>query len=178
MGFKNLLVIFVIFLISNVPTFAFAKDDEEARSTLKGLKGLFVSVNFGTPHIKELQKIGLQEEILRADIELKLRMVGINVISTNKIPPEFSVLNVNIGGYYTMTNETTGDRGIAFVIDTEIRQPVYLIRNKNISVLAGTWSIQIIGLGYTDKGIVNQIRNSVKESLDFFLNAYLSVNPK
>jgi len=44
--------------------------------------------------------------------------------------------------------------------------------------VAETWLQSFVGYGEIDKGIVNQIRNAVKDLVDSFINAYLSVNPK
>jgi hypothetical protein len=173
-------VIFLVALaIALIPDFcALAFDDESSRLTLKELKGLIVDVQFMTDEINELEKIGLDKTVVKTDVELKLRLAGINVVSKKeevyKIPG-MPILCVFIGGY--LTYKGPRGRGIAYQIDVELLQRVLLSRNY-AETGATTWSISSIGLGYTDQDIVGQIRNSFKDHTDRFINAYLSVNPK
>jgi hypothetical protein len=60
-----------------------------------------------------------------------------------------------------------------FHIDLELRQAVYLTRNKKPTT-APTWSIEALGATKD----LNKIRRSIKGCVDIFINAWLSVNPK
>jgi len=158
----------------------FDRNQEDARSTLKGLKGIGVIVSFETEEMRGLKKIGLTEEVIQADVELQMKNAGINVTSRKedlKAVPGFPQLVIQIVGYSTLTK---GDKakGIAFFIQTELNQRILLVRNPDINALAGTWSSSVVGLGYTDEGIATDIRNGVKDCVDTFIKAYSSVNPK
>ena len=72
--------------------------------------------------------------------------------------------------------------GYALTLDVD-RIPTVLYdldgtRNPDINAIAGTWASSVVGLGYTDQGIATDIRNGVKDCVDAFIKAYLSVNPK
>lgn len=58
-------------------------------------------------------------------------------------------------------------------ISCELWQTVSLVRNPSLEIHAITWSTA--GLGVGD---IKDIRESIKEQVDQFINAYLSVNPK
>ncbi len=175
-----LAVSIAIFGITSSSSALFDRNQEDARSTLKGLKGIGVIVSFETEEMRNLNKIGLTKEIIQADVELQMRSAGINVISKKEDIRDvsgFPQLVVQIVGYSTLTK---GDKakGIAFFIQTELNQRVLLVRNPDINALAGTWANSIVGLGYTDESIAADIRNGVKDCVDAFIKAYLSVNPK
>lgn len=182
---KSTIIIFLavsiaILGITSSSSALFDRNQEDARSTLKGLKGIGVIVSFETDEMRNLKKIGLTEEVIQADVELQVRSAGINVISKKediKQAPGFPQLVIQVVGYSTLTK---GDKakGIAFFIQTELNQRILLVRNPDINALAGTWASSIVGLGYTDEGIAADIRNGVKDCVDIFIKAYLSVNPK
>ncbi len=155
-------------------------EDEESCKTLKGLKEVYVSVNFGTEDVGELKKIGLSEEVIRTDVEVKLRFAGINVASKKDFYSITGIplFTVDIGAYTTSLKLFTQEKGIAYSIHVELFQDTYLANNPTIKTVAGTWSIGSVGFGYTNKNIVAQIRDSIKDHVDRFINAYLSVNPK
>jgi len=158
----------------------FDRNQEDARSTLKGLKGIGVVISFETDEMRNLKKIGLTEEVILVDVEQQMTSAGINVISKGeniKQAPGFPQLVIQIVGYSTLAK---GDKakGIAYFIQTELNQRILLVRNLDINALAGTWASSIVGLGYTDEGIATDIRNGVKDCVDAFIKAYLSVNPK
>jgi len=176
-----ILAIMTAVLLLNSSVFdLMADDDVKARETLKGLKGVYVWVNFSTSDSEALEKTGLSEEIIRTDVELKLRLAGINVVSKEEIysVPGMPQLAVQIAEYVTSTLPSTQDRQIAFNICVELLQAIYLARNPTITTVTRTWSSGSIGMGYTNKNIVTQIRNCIKDHVDSFINAYLSVNPK
>lgn len=169
------LVAFISILMSN--HYVFADDNEYTRRSLKGLKGVYVlPVTLGG-EVEELKKVGLSTETIRTDVELKLRMAGINVISKKEDlyktsgMPQLSVSIVD-----AVTVSIPPKTGIAFHIDVTLSQSAFLTDGQ--LTLATTWSQGLIGLGSTDENIVTQIRNFVKDISDRFINAYLSVNPK
>jgi len=167
------LVLFTTFLMSQSWVFAY-KDNEHTRSSLQGLKGVCVFVEFSTSEIMDLNKMGLSEEVIKTDVELQLRMAGINVVSKEGVHklPGLPQLGVTIAGW------SGGSKGIAFSINIFLAQYTYLERDPKLKVLANTWERSYIGLGYTDRDIKNQFRNLTKDGVDGFINAYLLVNPK
>jgi hypothetical protein len=164
-----LMSIFFCFIVS--PCFTSATTDNEyTRSSLQGLVGVYVVVEVGKPDSLALE---INEGQIKTDVELRLRILGIKVVSKKedayKIPgtPTFYI-SIYVYG---------SEEALSFVIIAELLQRTYLERNKEIQLLASTWATTLIGLG-TKESIRNQVRDSVKDSTDKFCNAYLSVNPK
>ena len=173
-----LAVSIAILTITSSSSALFDRNQEDARSTLKGLRGIAVVVSFEADEM--IRKIGLTEEVIQADVELQMRSAGINVISKRediKNVPGFPQLAIQIVGYSILTKGDK-EKGIAFFIQTELNQRMVLVRNPDINAMAGTWATSVVGLGYTDQGIATDIRNGVKDCVDAFIKAYLSVNPK
>lgn len=164
------LFILATFFLSNSPVLAL--DDDDERLSLKGLKGVYIWIHFLTDEIKRLKDFGLSEEIIWTDTELKLRKAGISVASTKedlyKIPG-IPQLIIGVGG--------CGHEHISFTARVSVAQGTFLSREPSLKLVAQTWSRALIGYGETDKDIVNQIRDSVKGLVDFFINDYISVNP-
>jgi len=173
-----LAVSIAILTITSSSSALFDRNQEDARSTLKGLRGIAVVVSFEADEM--IRKIGLTEELIQADVELQMRSAGINLISKRediKNVPGFPQLVIQVVGYSILTKGDK-EKGIAFFIQTELNQRMVLVRNPDINAMAGTWATSVVGLGYTDQGIATDIRNGVKDCVDAFIKAYLSVNPK
>lgn len=177
---------FSLWLIAGVSLFfiyssAFAGDGEKDRLSVKGIKGIYVHVIFGSGAVKGFKNRGLKEETIKTDVELKLRMAGIKVVSRddlNKIPgrPQLVVC------YAEITVATKGsdveDEMIAYGLTISFLQDVSLSRNTEYYPSAETWGLNWVGqTTMGDKG-ANYIREVIKDYTDNFINAYLSVNPK
>jgi len=107
-------------------------------------------------------KLGLTKEAIQTDVELKLRLAGMRIESTT---PEFLYIDVNVAR-----------DGSAVSIDVELVQPVGLTRNPSIFIPGAiTWSAGTLGTNPTSAQF---IRDAIKDQVDKFLNAWLSVNPK
>jgi len=147
---------------------AFAQDDENNRRTLRGLRGVNVVIEFLKPQVKGER---LTEDWLRADTELRLRGAGIEVLSKreNQMTPGRPSLyiNVNILKYRYIPV-------YVYKSSLELVQDVYLVRAFEIRTGAVTWSVSTTGVAPK----VEDVRTSMGELLDYFVNAYLSANPK
>ena len=139
--------------------------------SLRGLTGVGVIVEDLPNGIK--RELPFDENEIRMDVELKLRMAGIKVFSDKeylKTPgAPFLYVVLNIG---QMSNMPI----FYFNIGIYVRQAVYLKRNPNIQMLGATWETSVIGAIWKD--LASQIRDNIKDLLDEFINDYLSVNPK
>jgi hypothetical protein len=147
---------------------AFAQDDESNRQTLHGLRGVHVVIEFPKPEIKG---DGLTEGQLRNDAELKLQEAGIKVLSEreNQMTPGRPTiyLNMNILKYryfpvYVYKNSV------------ELVQDVYLVRTFRVRTGAVTWSVSANGIAPK----LEDVRTSMEDLVDYFINAYLSANSK
>ena len=166
-----------------------AMDDRESRSTLQGLRAVYVKVENLDPELKkELKKGGLTEETLQTRIERRLEVAGIKVLSDEEFQStDFTgILYVNVGILmpetlkkytYTVDGERVPKGGptekYLYTIDVELRQMVSLLRNPVVKGLATTWSTGSIGFRR-----LGGIQMDVADQVDTFANAYLSVKSK
>jgi hypothetical protein len=145
---------------------------ERGRETLVGLHGIGL-------HVKELswevERDGLTRAQIQRDVELKLRIAGINIVHRTEewADPRVPGLYINVSTY------KTSDMPLyAFSISIEFRQVVLLntIPPDDIGVVAITWIDGMVGAVGSKN--VNLIRYSIKELVDVFINDYLRMNPK
>ena len=156
---KKLMPIVIIAVMFHlyVPSSAFGTYDAK---NLKGIKSLFVLIE-NLP--SEAAKFRLSKEKLQADVELKLRLVGIY----DKSSRDFIYVTVNL-------LETVG--GFASSVSVYIEQFVTLeVSGEDTSVKI--WSLSNLLVG-PKEGAESFIRQYVKDSVDIFLNDYLKANPK
>jgi hypothetical protein len=148
---------------------AAAQDDESERQSLKGLKGVNVLVE----DLKaEAERDGLKQTSIQTDVELKLRQAGIAVLTKAEAPaaPGAPCLYISVS-----TSQSGSLYG--FSIKVELKQNVRLDRDPSMW-LPGvtTWSVDAVGTVGREK--LRNLRDGIKDYVDRFINAYLSVNPK
>jgi len=162
---KTRLVLLFVFITS----LGFAIDFEDSRETLRGVKAIYVLIEMSP----ELQDIVISKRMLQTDAELKLRLAGIKVSSEKEC-----LGDVNCARLYLNINGGFIDENIfIFNISTEIGQGVFLIRDNKILAVAETWSVSTVGYSGSLKR-QTFIKETCKNQVDQFINAYLSVNPK
>ena len=141
---------------------------ELSRETLRGLQGVEVVIESLRPEIKV---DGLTEDLLRTDIEQKLRMVGLKVLSRRErlITPGQPFLHV-----YANIIKSYDQPGYIYNIFIGLGQAVSLVRAPDIRATSHTW---LVGeTGATDE--LEDIRATTKDLVDRFISVYLSENPK
>ena len=139
------------------------------KETLKGLKGVNVYVVDLKP---DIEKDVLRRSSIQTDVEIKLRIAGIKVLTRIESlkEPGDPLLCVNVNSFKT-------DVGLyAYSISVELNQYVILERDKNIWCRAVTWHSAVIGIVGGDN--VNRLRDIIKDQVDHFINDYLEMNPK
>lgn len=163
------LSVFLVMALLALNSTIFAMDSSQDRATLRDLKGVAVKVSVNP----ELEMAGMNMNTIQTDIELKLRMVGIKVYTL-----EESFRTSGKPCLYVSINGIKSDYVPSYSVSFEIRlfQEVCLTRNTKITSLANTWSVGWTGFVGEDK--IFNIRDVVKDYVDKFINAYLSVNPK
>lgn len=133
-------------------------------ATLKGISAVFVLVESLPDGAKVLN---LTKDTIQTDVELKLRLAGMRVASQQE--------GEKLSGsphLYVQINLT--DSAQAASIDVELDQNATLELNGQFAPAVATWSKGILIASPTAQGI----RDGVKDRIDQFLNAWLSVNPK
>jgi hypothetical protein len=149
----------------------FSDDTKFARRTLTGLPGVLVSVESLPDNVRGL----LAVDALQTEVELRLRLLGIRVLTKEE---QLSVagsptlyLNVNVSS----RSEVPGL--FAFDAFLALYQDVVLGRDPRIKEQAITW--YTTGMGLVGRPNLEEgVRRAVRDELDEFINAYLSMNPK
>lgn len=170
MNNKNWLFISIIFpLLLLTSNLVYSEEDKDELESLKGLKGVYVLVESIPSEIIEEK---LTKEQIQTDVELKLRLAGIKVVPREErfSTPGWPTLYINV-------NAILRKEGlVVYNIHIQLEQSVYLKRATKTEITATTWSNGSIG--FVGLGKMREIRDSIKDMVDIFINDYLSVNPK
>ena len=160
---RVLFCLVLAFYVTGGMMVASAQDTPDERETLKGLKGVRVVVEDLKP---EVEQAGLTKASIQTDVELKLRLAGIPILTDSDAP--FLLVDPQI---------LRGSSGIwSFCIKVELGQKVFLSRAPAIGLLASTWSVG--SFGHVSEDTVRTLRDPIKDKVDQFINAYSSVNPR
>ena len=145
--------------------------------SLRGIKGIYVAIEGLKPGIEEA---GVRTENIQTDVELKLRLAGIKVLTEEERLEElgkpFLYVNVNC------EKSELGFHFYLYSISIELMQKIILVRElvaldfERPAYYATTWRTRTAGLSGANKVVA--IRDIVKDMVDEFINDYLSVNPK
>jgi hypothetical protein len=146
-----------------------ALNSEANRSTLKGLVGVKVLVEDVSP---DVEKSGLTKVKLQADVENQLGKVGIRVLTQEEVlktPGEpYLYINVNAAPGKVQTSL------YSYSIDIALIQNIFLERDPKANTYAVTWSTG--GVGLTEKDSLAKLDESLSSIVEFFIEAYQSVN--
>jgi hypothetical protein len=171
---RQILLTILLFAFLNVaaPKVAAQLDDSTNKESLRGLKGIVVTVNDVST---EVEHDGLTKSKLQTDIELKLRQAGIRVLSFQEWEhakdQTIGWLDLYVGALRSDTRSF-----YACSVRLKLMQSVSLVRDSSKLTFATTWSTGSVGI----YGISNiaKIRSEVADKVDEFINNYLAVNPK
>jgi hypothetical protein len=165
------LVSITAILFLSLVSSASAINGKSNQATLRGLKGFGVLVEKLPP---EVEQEGLNRLQLQLEVESKLRMAGIKVLTREEVfrtPGEpYLYINVNVN-----VAKTESDI-YPYSIDMLLIQQVSLLRDPNLTTFAVTWSKG--GVGSIGKPILSHLQEYVREMVDIFIKAYLAENPK
>ncbi len=114
----------------------------------------------------DAERDGLTRNLLQTDVEQRLRQAGITV---DNHAPGFLAIFVNTlkfeSGFY------------AYAIRVQFKQRVRMERNLKIAALASTWEAPSV-VGTVGTRALRDVRGSVRDRVDEFINAYLEENPR
>jgi hypothetical protein len=168
---KWLVMLIVATLCLSLGSSGFAINGKPNQATLRGLKGVGVLVEKLPP---EVEQGGLNRNQLQVEVEFKLRLAGIKVLTKEEAfntPGEpFLYININVN-----TAKTESDI-YPYSIDLLLIQKVSLVRDPKQTAYAVTWSTG--GVGSIGKPMLGQLRENVEEMVDVFIKAYFAENPK
>jgi hypothetical protein len=141
-----------------------AQDSPPYRATLKGISTVWVLIEKLPDGAKV---IGLSKDTIQTDVELKLRLAGMRVVTqdeANQLP----------GSPCVYVNVNFTDDADAASASLELDQDVKLERTGQFVPGVETWSKEVLVTRPSGQGI----RDRIKDLADQFLNAWLSVNPR
>jgi len=160
-------LLFILLINSSVVVLA-QKDNEFSRATLRGIKSIYV--NASNIENKKLIENGITGQQIITDIELRLRMAGINVIETLNEQTTDGATNIHL----EIIILEQSDNIYVYSLSLEFRQLVTPVRNGKIVVMGTTWKNDLTG--YIGIQNISKIRDNIKDLVDSFINAYLAVN--
>ena len=165
--FRRISAFVMIFLLVSVGMVYAA--DEIDKKTLKGLKGVRVMVELLSP---DIEKDGLRRNSIYTDVEVKLRVAGIKVLTIEEWAIKSDVI------LYVCVHSLKLMEIYFYVTYVELHQKVLLERDPKI-IRSGITTWEAIGImGTVGAENVNSIRDKIKDQVDEFINDYLAVNPK
>ena len=156
----------LICTISTVLLFAFPVFSQRTRQeSLRGLKEISVSVTLGGDAVDD--KLLSSQAMLTANAELRFRLAGIRVVSPSRAIPLFNIF---------VNTLKVDDDFYAVSYNYGLTQVVYCGESKS-SISHHMWGIHSLS-AYGSDVINSNVKRSVTESLDFFINDYLAANQK
>jgi hypothetical protein len=162
---------FILFLLCfvgmlSIAGVAFGQTRDEDKEILRGLDKVRVVVE----RLKaEIEQDGLFVSTLQNDMELKLTLAGIKVLT------EDECLQIPcVAGLYLNVDAFKHAKGYTYRIRLALREPVVALR-KQLRVTATTFRMHD-ELGMTED--LSQIREEARDLLDKFIEVWQSVNPK
>jgi hypothetical protein len=161
----KVVAVFLAMAILLFPTISRAAENPD-QQVLRGLKGVSVAVG---KIRREAERLGLDTEKIKTDVELRLRKAGIKVLTGQEMmeTPGMPYLLVSV-------NATVGSGICAYAIDVDLHEAVTLDRGPRIH--SPVWNAAYAGWVGTNK--IREIRGHVGDLVDKFINDYLVANPK
>ena len=163
---KRIVVSAVLLGILTIATHAMAYLNAADRELLRGLDGFRLAVDRIRP---DIERDGLFRSILQEDMELRLRMGGVKVLSE-----EEAEKNPDAPCLYLYVDALKCSLGYVYKIRLSLMEPVKLVRN-NAKVSATVLRIPD-ELGITSN--LSEIRDAAVDFVDEFVKAWKAVNPK
>jgi hypothetical protein len=135
--------------------------DQLGRESLRGLKGIWLSVAVGATTTPEKQSI---QYSLQTEVEVQLRQAGIRILTREE-------WNNEPGKPWLLVVATVHDA------HAEFRQQVQLTRETSIMTVGETWRTggQVVA---NDPDPLSALRRAVREEVTKFVNSFLTMNAK
>ena len=161
-------VFIMVILGSTVSRGETLTEQELQRETLKGLPGVEVVIYDISDGLK---KRGITEELIKNDVEVRLRKAGIKVFMSNSdrkfLTSGRPQLIVSMF-YYKSESCSAVDMNLG------LSQDATLHRNSFFGARTETWEYGFLGINLGTR----PIKNATGDVVDQFINDYLAANPK
>ena len=146
-----------------------AVDDAITRQSLRGVRALDVRVELEGAY----NALGLTSDDIQTDVELHCRQAGVE-INKALIEP-FLYIYVHVMQEKFKSGQPSDDYAVK--IEVKFHQRATLTRAPEIRLVATTWEVGSLITGSSD-GLRSLCRDSIRNKVDKFLNAFLEQNPK
>jgi hypothetical protein len=148
-------------------------EEGDARKTLAGLRGVYVSV---VPVVEEAPKNAIVAEQIQAEVELQVRHAGITVLKKDDLrrTPGMPYLFV----LPSVQRPDSAGKPYLYRVEVEVFQLVVLSRNPEMFALARTWNSRGSLGAAVEANLVTSIKDAVQIMTAQFITAYLYANPK
>ena len=132
---------------------------------LRGISFVWVLIESLGP---EEANIGLADDAVRRDVELRLRSAGLRVIS----PEEAKKIAVKDNTFLYVNVAVTSD-GLTATVLAQFGQAAYLLRNSSPIGTAFTWT----DVSTLSRPSPDSVRSEIKDLVDKLLNEWLKQKP-
>ena len=171
---RNVVLAVAMILVSFPVSHVWAQGEQDQRDSLRGLLGVAVEVAPMRMYA-DAERDGLTTDAIRTAVELRLREAGITVFSgptEDAAGPAYPYLYVSVN-----TNKLDGssDGLYAPCVSVELSQ-VMTSRVTGAGVYGVTW--QRGGVWTVESARLRNMRDSIKDNVDKFINDWLTVHPK
>lgn len=164
-----MIVAALVIICLGLPSSSWAAYDQ--KEVLRGLKGVKVVVE---PINPEVQRLGLDANQIKSNVEDKVRKVGIKIFKSFQ-PPAMTALYINVHTLIPYQAKTI----VVYSINVMVYENVYLKRDIGTvgdlkEVRAADWILSLVGLLSANR--VNDIYKKVELQVDKFISDYLAMN--
>jgi hypothetical protein len=163
----SLVVLAVCLLGLGVTARPAAAQDPVLTQSLRGLPGVGVLVEAMDANA---ERDGLTKDLIQTAVELQLRLAGIRKLTGGEF-----IQSPAMPYLYVRVTAVKSQEGLyAYSIAVGLQQRVTLANGQGAD--ARTWDTEVVGTSLAAN--LGTVRERVKDQVDQFINAWLSVNPK
>lgn len=169
---RKLTLSLICMLVVTAGAQAQSKAQSKDPDSLRGLKGVRVTIWFGRAAAMDAEQRPAVLKLLQADAEAKFTKAGIPLV---KFAQDFENAPGSPHFYLLITLDKPNGYVYPVVIETRLFQKARLSQDPAVELSVSTWESHSIGV-YDIKD-TERLRKQVGDEVDEFIKAYLIANP-